>query len=148
MNTIKCNTNPVLLFFFFFSVFFPSEGSSSERCGNKTCQFGAKCKIEADLALKCSCDFYCDDQDTSNPVCGSDGNTYPSECILQQNGCRLQMHILITDYAPCKCKIYVLYCIYSFIFLQFFYVFMCIVYHSSEIRGLRSTKCSSETLQT
>ena len=103
LNTIKKCNNPIL-FSFFLSVFFPSEGSS-ERCGNKTCQFGAKCKLEADFGnLQCSCDFYCDAQDTSNPVCGSDGNTYPSECILQQRGCRLQMHILITDYAPCKCK--------------------------------------------
>ena len=87
-----------------FSVFFPA-GGSVERCGNETCQFGARCKHnQVEGSLKCSCDFYCD-QESKKPVCGSDGNTYRSECELQWRSCHLQAHILITDYAPCQCKL-------------------------------------------
>ena len=76
-----------------------------ERCGNETCQFGARCKHnQGEGSLKCSCDFYCD-QETKKPVCGSDGNTYRSECELQWRSCHLQAHILITEYAPCQCKL-------------------------------------------
>ena len=83
---------------------FPSEGAI-ERCGNTTCQFGAKCKHDSIAGtLKCSCDFYCDEKDQKNPVCGSDGNTYSSECVLQKRGCQLSIHILITHFGPCKCK--------------------------------------------
>ena len=86
------------------SVFFPA-GGSVERCGNETCQFGARCKHnQVEGSLKCSCDFYCD-QESKKPVCGSDGNTYRSECELQWRSCHLQAHILITDYAPCQCKL-------------------------------------------
>ena len=84
-------------------LFFP-QGGAVERCGNQTCQFGARCKHnQAESTLKCSCDFYCD-QEAKKPVCGSDGNTYRSECELQWRSCHLQTHILITDYAPCQCK--------------------------------------------
>ena len=87
-----------------FPVFFPA-GGSVERCGNETCQFGARCKHnQGEGSLKCSCDFYCD-QETKKPVCGSDGNTYRSECELQWRSCHLQAHILITEYAPCQCKL-------------------------------------------
>ena len=105
----KIHANLYLGYFFwqfgFVSVFFPA-GGSVERCGNETCQFGARCKHnQVEGSLKCSCDFYCD-QESKKPVCGSDGNTYRSECELQWRSCHLQTHILITEYAPCQCKLH------------------------------------------
>ena len=63
------------IFLLLFAVYFPYEGAI-ERCGNETCQFGARCKHnQVEGTLKCSCDFFCD-QEPKETVCGSDGNTY------------------------------------------------------------------------
>ena len=118
-------------------MFFPSEGAI-EHCGNKTCQFGAKCKHDPrESTLKCSCDFYCD-QKSSQPVCGSDGKTYPSECSLQQRGCENQLHILITDFAPCKCKF-----IYKCLFRNIL-EFKSIFYKQKVPRSLKSKPTGNE----
>ena len=64
-----------VFFMLLFAVYFPYEGAI-ERCGNETCQFGARCKHnQVEGTLKCSCDFFCD-QEPIETVCGSDGNTY------------------------------------------------------------------------
>jgi hypothetical protein len=89
-----------------FSVFFP-HGGAVERCGNTTCTFGSRCKHHKyeGGSLKCSCDFHCDHEPVKS-ICGSDGNSYKSECHLELSSCHQQTHVLITDFAPCRSKFF------------------------------------------
>ena len=49
------------------------------------------------------CPTNCDKQNRgAKPVCGSDGNTYRSECQLRQYSCRIQKEVAITVYGPCR----------------------------------------------
>ena len=73
-----------------------------ERCGNETCQFGARCKHnQVEGSLKCSCDFYCD-QESKKPVCGSDGVTYSNKCTLSQAACEGGSFIQVVKQGACE----------------------------------------------
>ena len=93
-----------------FKVGFPA-GLKFEMCENETCQYGATCqedKSENGLTqMKCSCLRTCseDNQDISGLVCGSDGNTYQSECDLLRHSCQSQKYIFITAHTSCTGKL-------------------------------------------
>ncbi|XP_067139289.1 agrin-like isoform X1 [Centruroides vittatus] len=70
-------------------------------CDKLTCHHGATCR-EKDGRVQCICDFHCAPEESRNPVCGSDGNTYGSECQLKLFGCRYQKLINLRNYGPCK----------------------------------------------
>ncbi|NXO75657.1 AGRIN protein, partial [Sitta europaea] len=66
-----------------------------DRCGK--CQFGAICEAESG---RCVCPTEC--VPSAQPVCGSDGNTYGSECELHVRACTQQKNILVAAQGHCK----------------------------------------------
>ncbi|NXO97466.1 AGRIN protein, partial [Certhia brachydactyla] len=66
-----------------------------DRCGK--CQFGAICEAESG---RCVCPTEC--VPSSQPVCGTDGNTYGSECQLHVRACTQQKNILVAAQGHCK----------------------------------------------
>ncbi|NWV29599.1 AGRIN protein, partial [Origma solitaria] len=66
-----------------------------DRCGK--CQFGAICEAETG---RCVCPTEC--VPSAQPVCGSDGNTYGSECELHVRACTQQKNIVVAAQGDCK----------------------------------------------
>ncbi|XP_069466169.1 agrin isoform X1 [Ambystoma mexicanum] len=66
-----------------------------DRCGK--CQFGAICEVETG---RCVCPTEC--VASSQPVCGTDGNTYGSECELNVRACTQQTKLQVASQGDCK----------------------------------------------
>nr|XP_020832364.1 agrin isoform X1 [Phascolarctos cinereus] len=64
-------------------------------CGK--CQFGALCEAETG---RCVCPTEC--VTSTQPVCGSDGNTYGSECELHVHACTRQINLSVASPGHCK----------------------------------------------
>ncbi|KAG8193219.1 hypothetical protein JTE90_005566 [Oedothorax gibbosus] len=70
-------------------------------CSDLECRHGAVCD-SATASPRCSCDFKCSPEDSRDPVCGYDGNTYGSECQMRLFSCRYQRPINIRYYGICR----------------------------------------------
>ncbi|KAG8434439.1 hypothetical protein GDO86_012708 [Hymenochirus boettgeri] len=66
-----------------------------DRCGK--CQFGAICEAETG---RCVCPTEC--VPSAQPVCGTDGNTYGSECELNVRACTQQINLQVAAQGDCK----------------------------------------------
>ncbi|MED6235891.1 hypothetical protein ATANTOWER_001636, partial [Ataeniobius toweri] len=66
-----------------------------EACTN--CSFGAICDAQSG---QCVCPLEC--VESHQPVCGSDGNTYNSECELNVRSCIKQMELRVVSQGECK----------------------------------------------
>uniref|UniRef100_A0AAX7V8W2 Agrin n=1 Tax=Astatotilapia calliptera TaxID=8154 RepID=A0AAX7V8W2_ASTCA len=67
-------------------------------CLHVACSHGAECVVKNNEAV-CECSEAC--PQTSDPVCGSDGQTYGSPCEMRLMGCALQKEISIQHKGPC-----------------------------------------------
>ncbi|OWK08383.1 hypothetical protein Celaphus_00011080 [Cervus elaphus hippelaphus] len=65
------------------------------RCGQ--CRFGALCEAETG---RCVCPSEC--VASAQPVCGSDGHTYASECELHVHACTHQISLHVASAGPCR----------------------------------------------
>ncbi|XP_036738492.2 agrin isoform X2 [Manis pentadactyla] len=66
-----------------------------DRCGQ--CRFGALCEAETG---RCVCPSEC--VASAQPVCGSDGRTYASECELHVHACTRQISLHVTSAGHCQ----------------------------------------------
>ncbi|XP_027144522.1 agrin isoform X7 [Larimichthys crocea] len=71
------------------------KGPCDEACAN--CSFGAICDSQSGL---CVCASEC--VESHQPVCGSDGTTYNSECELHVRACIQQMDLRVVNQGECK----------------------------------------------
>ncbi|XP_060930719.1 agrin isoform X2 [Limanda limanda] len=71
------------------------KGPCDESCAN--CSFGAICDAQS---KQCVCTSEC--VDSHQPVCGSDGTTYNSECELHVRACKEQMDLRVINQGECK----------------------------------------------
>jgi coxsackievirus/adenovirus receptor len=83
------------------SLILPGGGPNS--CSSMKCQFGAKCVHKAGIP-QCDCESCSDEDFAPVKVCGTDGQTYGSECQLKTFACRLQRDIAVDYEGPCKRK--------------------------------------------
>ncbi|XP_056589728.1 agrin isoform X3 [Triplophysa dalaica] len=75
-------------------------GSGSETCEQDRCRrYGGSWDDDTEDD-RCICDFICQSVPRI-PVCGSDGNTYDSECELKKARCEKQMDVLLQSQGPC-----------------------------------------------
>uniref|UniRef100_A0A8C6T670 Transmembrane protein with EGF-like and two follistatin-like domains 1b n=1 Tax=Neogobius melanostomus TaxID=47308 RepID=A0A8C6T670_9GOBI len=68
------------------------------KCGN--CKFGAECDEDSE-DLICMCNIVCNGHN-ENPVCGSDGETYPTPCHVREASCLKQTKIDIRHVGRCS----------------------------------------------
>lgn len=71
------------------------KGPCDEACAN--CSFGAICDAQSG---QCVCPSEC--IESHQPVCGSDGTTYNSECELHVRACKEQMDLRVVSQGECK----------------------------------------------
>lgn len=93
-------SNHLLLCFFSFtgSISIPRNGS----CNDIICLYEAVCVQNGNTA-QCICDIDCSKTlgPNSQIICGSDSNTYLSECQLNKASCLYQTRLFIKHKGPC-----------------------------------------------
>ena len=68
-------------------------------CKMKKCEHNATCVIGKDYKAYCQCPKC--RNNTNNPVCGSDGKTYPNECEVRRTSCMNASPVSIVKQGKC-----------------------------------------------
>ncbi|XP_064610786.1 agrin-like isoform X2 [Liolophura sinensis] len=71
------------------------------KCWELSCQFGSVCE-ETEGVAQCICKGTCPFNERPSLVCGTNGQTYGSECQLKLFACRLKQDIKVAYSGPCS----------------------------------------------
>ena len=69
-------------------------------CSRVKCPFYGTCRLKEDGKPFCACAMSC--RDSYKPVCGSDGNSYLTECFLRRKACLMRKHITVQYSGHCS----------------------------------------------
>ncbi|XP_054721708.1 agrin-like [Uloborus diversus] len=72
---------------------------TEEPCEKKYCRFNGEC-FEENRRASCRCPTSC--KEHYNPVCGSDGFTYNTECQLRVDSCRKKKRVYVRHEGLCS----------------------------------------------
>lgn len=61
-------------------------------CSSTSCRFGARCGFEKGYP-ECVCPLESDCPRQDKPVCGTDGQNYPNECVLKARACLMRKDV-------------------------------------------------------
>ncbi|EFX72773.1 hypothetical protein DAPPUDRAFT_254089 [Daphnia pulex] len=77
---------------------------SCDPCASVECLSPSVCVMDSERKPHCRCGDTCPSD--FQPVCGSDGRSYSSQCHLQQEACRSQRHLRILYKGLCESGTY------------------------------------------
>nr|XP_042908817.1 agrin-like [Parasteatoda tepidariorum] len=75
-------------------------GSGNFACEEEPCKFGGICDYDSEGMPQCICAFEC--PPVKEPVCGSDGQFYDSDCKLREQSCKSQKKIIVAARNRCQ----------------------------------------------
>lgn len=76
-------------------------GPAGDVCATMTCEYGSTCTVLEDGLPRCSCRLDCTNVPQS-PVCASDLKMYPSECLMNREGCQRQVELRLRPLELCE----------------------------------------------
>lgn len=77
-----------------------SGSGSGDLCDETTCRYDGQCVLDSNGFPECKCRFSCPALRVT--VCGSDGKSYGSECLLREKACNLQKQITVESMDSCE----------------------------------------------
>ncbi|XP_048489511.1 agrin isoform X2 [Plutella xylostella] len=73
-----------------------------QTCSDIVCQGGGDCSLDAETGRPvCLCNHNCTESQEADVVCGSDAQSYPSECELMATACRDQTDLKVAFRGDC-----------------------------------------------
>ncbi|XP_073957154.1 agrin-like isoform X3 [Choristoneura fumiferana] len=73
-----------------------------QSCADIVCQGGGDCAVSADTGRpQCQCNHNCTNTQDTGVVCGTDGQTYSSQCELDSTACREQTNLRVAYRGDC-----------------------------------------------
>lgn len=106
---------------------------TEDRCSSKQCPFYSECTLDENGEAQCTCVQQC--SLIFDPICASDGETYPNECVFKIAACALNGNL--TQLHPGHCSEF--HCLlYSISFFNFFLLhrLMCYSVHIFQLPKL------------
>lgn len=83
---------------FYRTTFFPFH--TEDPCSTKQCPFYSECTLDENGEAQCACVQRC--SLVFDPVCASDGETYPNECVFKITACALNGNLTLLHPGQCS----------------------------------------------